>query len=125
MIAYEFATRVTADGNLLIPEGYVNQLPIGNSVRVIVLVNELALHSLRKPDSLFTLTEVITEIQNTPQPPANLIPAKEFTEADVENWLDNPDPSFDVIAWNREWDRVEADMKALELAEEQREAKYL
>jgi len=125
MIAYEFATRVTVDGNLLIPAGYANQLPIGNSVRVIVLVNELALTRHRESNSSFTLAEVIAEIQNTPQPLANITPAKEFTEADVENWLDNPDPSFDVKAWNREWDRVEADMKALELAEEQWEAEKL
>lgn len=125
MIAYEFATRVTADGKLLIPAGYANQLPIGNSVRVIVLVNELALTCHRGSNSLFTLAEVIAEIQNTSQPPANITPAKEFTEADIEKWLDNPDPSFDVIAWNREWDKVEADMKARELAEEPWEAEKL
>lgn len=125
MIAYEFATRVTADGNLLIPEGYANQLPIGNSVRVIVLVNELALTHHRESNSLFTLAEVIAEIQNTPQPLANLTPAKKFTETDVKNWLDNPAPSFDVSAWNQEWDSVEADMKAKELAEEQWEAEKL
>jgi len=125
MIAYEFATRVTADGKLLIPAGYTNQLPIGNSVRVIVLVNESALHSLRRPDSLFTLAEVITEIQNTPQSLTNVTPAKKFTETDVENWIDHPDPAFDVMAWNQEWDKVEADMKAWELAEEQWEAEKL
>jgi hypothetical protein len=125
MIAYEFATRVSADGKLLIPARYANQLPIGNSVRVIILVNELASPHHRSPDSLFTLAEVIAEIQNTPQSLTNVTPAKKFTETDVENWIDHPDPAFDVMAWNQEWDKVEADMKARELAEEQWEAEKL
>ena len=71
-----------------------------------------------------TLEEVVAKIKHTPKNPANIQPA---TESLAEGLAASPyeqDPHFDVTSWQKQWDEVEADMKAQELAHEQSE-KYI
>ena len=64
------------------------------------------------------MREIISEIKNTPQNPANIHPASGLLAKHLANSPGEPDPSFDVVAWNREWDEVEAKMKAMDIADE-------
>lgn len=60
-----------------------------------------------------TLEEVVAKIKATPPNPAMIEPAKESL---LEYLLDSPplDPSFDLEEWNREWAKVEAELKAMD-----------
>jgi hypothetical protein len=125
MRAYEFSSRVTSDGKLVIPDAYTNNIPVGDTVRVIILVNEAQLLADDERDEfeeLFSLEEVVDEIKRTPQNPANVHPTSGLLAEHLANSPETPDPSFDVANWNREWDKVEAEMKAMELAEQESEA---
>ena len=58
-----------------------------------------------------TLEEVVSKIKATPPNPAHIHPATESLAELLQNSPD--DPTFDLEAWNREWARVEAEMKAI------------
>jgi hypothetical protein len=56
-----------------------------------------------------TPEEVALKIKNTPPNPASIRPA---TGSLLEHLRNSPvDPDFDLEAWTREWERVEAEMK--------------
>ncbi len=65
-----------------------------------------------EPDDDFpTPEEVVAEIKATPPNPANIHPA---TESLADLLRDAPhDPDFDLESWQRDWARVEAEMKAM------------
>jgi predicted DNA-binding antitoxin AbrB/MazE fold protein len=68
-----------------------------------------------------TLTEVIAEIRTMQPNPANFHPA---TQSLAERLVNSPeDPSFDAEVWNREWVRVEAEMKAITHTNDQAEGR--
>ncbi len=71
-----------------------------------------------------TLEEVVAKIKRTPKNPANIQPARESLAEGLANSPYERDPHFDVTSWNEQWDEVEAEMKAQELAHEQSE-KYI
>ncbi len=141
MKAYEFSTSVTSDGRLAIPDAYTKDIPIGDSVRVIVLVDEQAAYGAEgtppshltiradettgfiegELDELPSLAEVMAEIKSSPQNPANIQPASGLLAEHLMNSPEVPDPLFDVTKWNREWDEVEAKMKAMEIADQKSE----
>lgn len=58
-----------------------------------------------------TPEEVVAKIKATPPNPANIHPA---TASLADLLLNAPeDPDFDLETWNREWAKVEAEMKAI------------
>ncbi|HXV43446.1 MAG TPA: hypothetical protein VEC96_10305 [Anaerolineae bacterium] len=118
--AYEFSTEVTPDGKLLIPDAYAKDIPIGDAVRVIVLVNEPETQEAQ--EKFLSLERIIAEIKNTPSNPTNILPASGLLAEHLANSPGEPDPSFDVAAWNNAWDKVENEMEATETANEQAEA---
>lgn len=123
MKAYEFSTKVTADGKLTIPAAYAKDISTGNSVRVIVLVNEeISSTDNQQEDVTLSLEEIIKKIKSSPQNPANVQPASGLLAKHLASSPEIPDPSFDVAEWNREWDKVEAEMKMMEIAEQKSEA---
>jgi hypothetical protein len=68
-----------------------------------------------------TPEEVVAKIRATPPNPANLFEAKksmkplaEYLAASIAS--ENPDEKFDLEEWQREWNAVEAEMKAIEKA---------
>lgn len=61
-----------------------------------------------------TLEEVVARIKATPPNPANIHPATESL-ADLLRGAPE-DPDFDLEAWTRDWARVEAEMKAIDRA---------
>ncbi len=127
MKVYEFSTSVTSDSQLIIPKTYTKDIPIGNSVRVILLVSEENLSIENEQDEFDdapSLEEVIWEIKNTPQNPANIQPASGLLAEHLANSPEMADPLFDVVEWNREWDKIEAKMKMMEIAEQKSEADF-
>jgi hypothetical protein len=121
MKAYEFSATVTPDGKLAIPDTYAQDMPIGDAVRVIVLVDETEAAKAETLDNFLSLEKVIAEIRNTPSNPANIQPASGLLAEHLANSPGEPDPNFDVAAWNSAWDKIEAEMEAAEVAHEQAE----
>jgi hypothetical protein len=116
MKSYEFSTNITPDGRLVIPATLAKEMPVGESVKVIVLVNE---HE--NGGENFLLENIIAEIKKTPQNPANITPASGLLAEHLLNSPEEADPSFDLEVWEREWDNVEATMKAIEFADQNSE----
>lgn len=108
MKAYEFSTTVTSDGKLTIPDAYAQNIPAGDAVRVIVLVDETETAKIETPDNFLSLEKVIAEIRNTPFNPANIKPGNGLLAEHLANSPGDPDPSFDVVAWNIAWDKIES-----------------
>ena len=74
MRAYEFSATVTLDSKLLIPEPYVQDIPSGGFVRVIVLVDEPIVPTTSedlRTELVLSLDEVIEEIKRFPQDPTD------------------------------------------------------
>jgi hypothetical protein len=117
--AYEFSTKVTLDGKLIIPKNYTKYIPTGDAVRVIVLVDELG--PQESQEELLSLEKVIAEIKSMPTDPANIQPGSGLLAEHLANTPGESDPSFDVDAWNKAWDKIEAEMEAIELAHDQAE----
>jgi hypothetical protein len=57
-----------------------------------------------------SLEEVVARIQNMPPNPASIRPATGSLADHLRNAPDDPD--FDLETWTKEWERVEAEMKA-------------
>ena len=67
------------------------------------------------PDPFPTLEEVVAKIKALPRDPDNIRPATASLRELLENAPEDPD--FDLVRWQEEWDRVEAEMKAIERAD--------
>jgi hypothetical protein len=79
------------------------------------LVANLLTHALVEPvdDELETL---VARIKATPPNPANIHPP---TASLAELLLNSPeDPNFNLETWNQEWAKIEAEMKAIERADD-------
>ncbi len=118
MQAYEFSTKIGPGGKLMIPATHTDALPVGESVRVIVLVTgpDASVPNETQPPDL--LAQIVAEIQFTPQNPAQIQPASGLLAEHLANAPHEFDPSFDESLWNQEWDRVEEEMNAIEIADE-------
>jgi hypothetical protein len=124
MKAYEFTTVVTPDGKLVIPEPYAGDIPVGDPVRVILLIKEEALSVFSEGVSFSkipALEKIVDEIRQSPQNPVNVQPASGLLAEHLATPSGSPDPSFDVNKWNQEWDEIEAEMKKLEIVEQDAE----
>jgi len=114
MKAYEFSTKITPDGKLVIPDVYAKNISIGDTVRVIVLVGESKSpvpEAQEAQDKLFSLEKVIADIKIIPPNSANIQPASGLLAEHLAKSPGEPDPSFDVVGWNKAWDKVEAEME--------------
>ena len=60
-----------------------------------------------------TLEELVTKIKAMPPNPSAIHPAKESLLEYLTNLPDDPDPSFDAEEWDREWDKFEVELKAI------------
>ncbi|MCX6046926.1 MAG: hypothetical protein NT075_17620 [Chloroflexi bacterium] len=131
MQAYEFSTTISNAGQVFVPSQVADKLPEGASVRVLILVDEVEPSVNGHDDQSETLSflpsleELVAEIKRSPTKPANFRPGSGLLAEHLANPVTEPDPNFDEIAWNQEWDRIEAEMKAEEFAHEQEELKEL
>lgn len=127
MKAYEFSTIVTSDGKLLIPEPYTQNIPVGDSVRVIVLVHEETASAILvgvEIEPRLSLDEVVEEIKRSPQNPTNIQAGSGLLAQHLAHSPEIPDPAFDAATWNQQWDQIEAKMKRSEQAEQEAEADF-
>ena len=77
--------------------------------------------ALEEEDEEPTLEEVVAKIRATPRDPSRFHPA---TESLAGILSDAPeDPTFDSEEWNREWAKVEAEMKAITRANDRAEGR--
>ncbi|RIK43748.1 MAG: hypothetical protein DCC55_04825 [Chloroflexi bacterium] len=129
MHAYEFSTEISDTGQVEIPAQIAARLPVGASVRILVLVDEIPIttnghaHLAEGHDS--ALEELIAEIKRTPSKPENIRPGDGLLAWRLAHPVTEPDPDFDEAAWNKQWDEIEAAMKAQERAHEQEELREL
>jgi hypothetical protein len=121
MQAYQFTAKVTSDGKLPIPTMYTKSLSAGHIVQVLVLVPETHISHKSQKDEGLSLEEIVAQIQQLPADPANIEPATGSLAEYLANTPNDRDPDFDVSAWNKEWDSLEAEMKASSLAHEEAE----
>lgn len=70
---------------------------------------------LQSEDFFPTPEQVVAKIKALPKNPQAIIPP----QGSLAEYLRNSpaDPNFDLEAWKREWAAVEAEMKAMELAD--------
>lgn len=129
MHAYEFSTTISETGQVIVPAQVADQLPEGAAVRVLILVDEVeaGVNGHKEPvESLAflpSLEELIAEIKRLPMKPANVRFGDGLLAWRLANPVTAPEPDFDEAAWNQEWARIEAEMKAASLANEQKEFK--
>lgn len=124
MVAYEFSTAVTHDHTLVIPEDYARTLPVGEPVRVILLVKENGYQNGYQEESTgepSSLEELVAEIKRMSPNPANIKPASGLLGKHLAELEQVYDPTFDIDGWLSEWDRVETEMKKASLAHEAHE----
>ncbi|GEM_PF-2576180 len=69
-------------------------------------------------ENLFSTEAIIREIKQTIQNPKTVHSAGGMLAEHLANSPEIPDPCFNVEEWNREWDRIETEMKRGEFAEQ-------
>jgi plasmid stability protein len=79
------------------------------------LALKLLADALEEEEDFPTLEEIVAQIKATPPDPTAIHPAQ-GSLADALASLPK-DPDFDVVAWQREWNELEAEMKARDRAD--------
>lgn len=100
MVAYEFSTAVTLEHTLVIPEDYARTLPVGEPVRVILLVKENGYQNGHEQESAIepsSLEELVAEIKRMPPNPANIKPASGLLGKHLVELEQEYDPTFDIV----------------------------
>jgi len=81
-------------------------------------VEELALNilgsALEAEEAVYELENVAARIRATPPNPRSIRPAAGSLVEALRNAPEDPD--FDLTTWNREWDAVERDIRAITIA---------
>lgn len=124
MDAYEFSTQVTGAGYVAIPPEYIDQIPQGTDVRVLILVHEPKMPTNGRNghvDNISALEALIAEIKSKPSKPEHIHPPSGKLAEHLANPVNEPDPDFDPTEWDREWAEIEAKMKAASLTHEEEE----
>jgi hypothetical protein len=130
MVTYEFVAQIDEDGVVKIPRAYRHKLRTGEPVRVILQVAEpvaAAAADQPQPDeqaadeALAALEETVARIQRLGPNPNNITPASGLLAQHLAELESEIDPDFDSEAWLREWEILEAQMEADQLAHEAEE----
>lgn len=125
MIAYEFSTTLTHQGQVTIPSSAMAQLPLGSSLRVILLVEEESATHENENDAVSELETFVASLQNKSSKSTTVIPASGKLGEHLANPVTESDPTFDEKNWNSQWDEVEKQMKELEFRKEQQRLREL
>ena len=146
MVAYEFATTLLKNGHVVLPESYIKHIPVGSSLRVLVLLEELGLNELGirslpplsthpeltaqeknlEPEKELALEQFVKQLKQTPINPAMIQPGNMALLAErLANPLTAADPTFDPLEWERLSNEHEAKMKAFEQAKAEQEFKEM
>ena len=121
MIAYEYATTIQENHPITIPFQYIQDIANGSKIRILIIVDEVANPLSQLVDQRAELEDFIAEIKARPPTDHLLVSGDGRLAEYLANPVNEPDPEFDVNAWNQEWQAVEAQMNAEERKYEQRE----
>lgn len=124
MDTYEFSTQVTKTGYVAIPTEYIDQIPQGLDIRVVILVDEPKATSNGQNghrDENDSLEELIAQIKRKPSKPENIQHGDGLLAWRLTHPVTEPDPDFDEATWNQEWDQIESMMKNASLTHEKEE----
>ena len=121
MIAYEYATTIQENHPITIPFQYIQDIANGSKIRILIIVDEVANPLSQLVDQRAELEDFIAEIKARPPTDHLLVSGDGRLAEYLANPVNEPDPDFDVNAWNQEWQAVEAQMNAEERKYEQRE----
>lgn len=128
MVAYEFSAAVTAERTLVIPADFAKILPVGESVRVILLVEKNGYQNGHQIEEILRfplLEDLVAEIKQMSPDPLNITSGHGQLGEKLAHPVTKADPQFDLGAWTKEWDAVEAEMEAQSLAHEEAELRAL
>lgn len=121
MAAVEILTKVTENGDVVIPRTDLEDIPAGSAVRVLILWEEsIEAEQAQSNINKGPLNSLIARIQSR-----SLLPAYTPSQGKIlaEDWL-NPvkecDADFAVNEWNQEWDEIESLIEAEEDADQER-----
>lgn len=85
-------------------------------------IKATSLSDCNSDEAFDELEALIAEIKSTPSKPEHIHYYGDGRLAwRLAHPVSEPDPNFDVAAWNAEWAQIEAEMKAASLAHEQAE----
>ncbi len=112
MRTYEFTTKVTPDGKLLLPGHLAQNISHSESVHVTLVIGQKKKADEELP---LSLEQLIVEIKRTPQNPKSVQLATGSLFEHLAHPLSEPDPVYDVEAWNAQWDDFEQQMDEEEL----------
>lgn len=132
MYAYEFATQITETGYVEIPAEYVESIPPGSAVRVLILTAADGQHD--KPsgpvltqdtqshlDDVTALEKFILGIKGKPSNAEHIHVGSGKLAEHLTDAINRTDSDFDAATWDQEWAIIEAKMKAASLTHEQTE----
>lgn len=122
MLAFQFPTQVTADGDLSIPEQYRQSIPPGSLLQVVLLVDppeRLSPQSTNFADEGLSLEDYAAYLQQRPLPTTLITPASGLLGVHLDQPLDAAESNFDEAAWNQQWDQIEATLEKEEWVGEQ------
>lgn len=114
MIAFQFPTQLTSNGDLAIPTRYRQSIPPGSQLQVVLLVEEPAGQPLVPGDEALSLEEYTALLRNRPLPASLMTPASGLLGEHLAHPLHDVEPDFNETTWNQQWDQIEAEMNAAE-----------
>lgn len=108
MIAFQFPTQITTNGDLAIPSQYRQSIPAGSQLQVVLLVEAPTEQAQETVDELLSLAEYTAFLRGRPLPASLITPSSGLLGEHFANSQQDPDPNFNETAWNQQWDEIEA-----------------
>ncbi|MCE7982187.1 MAG: hypothetical protein DYG89_13405 [Caldilinea sp. CFX5] len=119
MIAFQFPTQITTNGDLAIPSQYRQSIPAGSQLQIVLLVEAPTEQAQETVDETNSLEEYTAFLRSRPLPASLITPSSGLLREHLANPQQDPDPNFSERAWNQQWDKIEAEMNADEEIDEQ------
>lgn len=115
MQTYEFFTKITPDGTLVLPVDVAKHISHQKQVRVVLMIEQ---EHNGTEENLLSLEQLIHEIKNTTPKSENIQPASGLLFEYLAHPLTEPTSDFDAERWNVAWDELERSMDENELTQE-------
>jgi hypothetical protein len=121
MAAVEISTKVTSNGDVVIPRTYTQGIPAGSAVRVLILWEELVEPEQQNPNATEeALVSFIARIKGHPLVPSYTPSIGRILAEDWANPIEEVEADFDIADWNRAWDEIEFQMEVEEDADQEK-----
>ncbi|MFZ4660984.1 MAG: hypothetical protein ACOYNY_28480 [Caldilineaceae bacterium] len=120
MIAFQFPTQITTNGDLAIPLQYRQSIPAGSQLQIVLLVEAPTEQAQQAVDETSSLEEYTAFLRSRPLPASLITPASGLLGEHLAYPQREADPDFNEMIWNQQWDDIEAEMNADEEIDEQR-----